>query len=80
VLTEAGLEPAGRREFPVEHRWSPAGLAGYARSTSFLPAAVLGDHAAAFEADLAGRLGPHAAGGVFTEISSAACELARKPA
>jgi SAM-dependent methyltransferase len=37
VLSEAGFETAGHWEFPVEHRWSLAELAGYVRSTSFLP-------------------------------------------
>lgn len=59
LLADAGFEVAGRREFSVAHRWSLPELAGYVRSTSFLPAAVLGDQAAAFDADLAARLGPH---------------------
>ena len=41
---------------------------------------VLGDHAAAFDADLAARLGPHSDGGAFTETVSFAYDLARKPA
>jgi SAM-dependent methyltransferase len=80
LLADAGLEVAGRREFPVEHRWSLSELAGYVRSTSFLPAAVLGDQAAAFDADLADRLGPYGNGGSFTQNASCAYELARKPA
>jgi hypothetical protein len=43
VLSEAGFEMAGRREFTVEHRWSLPELAGWIRSTSFLPAPVLAD-------------------------------------
>ena len=80
VLSDAGFEAAGRREFAVEHRWSLAELAGYIRSTSVLPAAVLGGQADAFDADLAARLGPHGDGGAFTETVSFAYELARKPA
>jgi len=80
VLSGAGFEAAGRREFAVEHRWTLAELAGYIRSTSVLPAAVLGDQADAFDADLAARLGPHGDGGAFTETVSFAYELARKPA
>jgi SAM-dependent methyltransferase len=80
VLSDAGFEAAGRREFAVGHRWSLAELAGHIRSTSVLPAAVLGDQAAAFDADLGARLGPYADGGVFTETVSFAYELARKPA
>ena len=80
VLSDAGFEVSGRREFAVEHRWSLPELAGYIRSTSFLPAAVLGDQAAAFDADLAANLGPRSQDGAFTETVSFACELARKPA
>jgi len=80
VLSDAGFEVAGRHEFAIEHRWSLPELAGYIRSTSFLPASVLGDHAAAFDADLAASLGPHSHGGAFTETVSFAYELARKPA
>ncbi|MGO8957319.1 MAG: class I SAM-dependent methyltransferase [Streptosporangiaceae bacterium] len=80
LLADAGFEVAGHREFSVAHRWSLPELAGYVRSTSFLPAAVLGDHAAAFDADLAARLGPHINGGTFTQNVSFAYDLARKPA
>jgi len=79
VLSDAGFEAIGRREFAAGHRWSLAELAGYIRSTSVLPAAVLGDQADAFDADLAARLGPHGDGGAFTETASFAWELARKP-
>jgi len=80
LLATAGFEVAGRREFPVEHRWSLPELAGYVRSTSFLPAAVLGEHAVAFDADLAARLGPYGNSGTFTQNTSCAYELALKPA
>jgi SAM-dependent methyltransferase len=80
VLAEAGFEVAGRREFAVEHRWSVAAIAGYVRSTSVLPAAVLGDQGAAFDADLAAALGPYRdAGGGYAEAVSFACDLGRKP-
>jgi SAM-dependent methyltransferase len=80
VLSDAGFEVAGRHEFTIEHRWSPQELAGHIRSTSFLPAAILGDQAAALDADLAARLGPHSNRGAFTETVRFAYELARKPA
>jgi hypothetical protein len=79
VLGAAGFEVAGHHEFTVEHRWSVPDLAGLIRSTSFLPASVLGDQAAAFDADLAASLGPHSDGGAFTENASFVYELARKP-
>jgi hypothetical protein len=80
VLREAGFELAGRHEFALEHHWSLPELAGYIRSTSFLPASVLGDQAAAFDADLAAKLGPHSHASGFTETVTFAYDLARKPA
>jgi SAM-dependent methyltransferase len=79
VLSDAGFELAGSFEFAIEHRWTVPELAGLIRSTSFLPAAVLGDQAAAFDADLAASLGPANQDGVPTETVSFVCELARKP-
>jgi hypothetical protein len=79
VLSDAGFELAGSHELAIEHRWTLPGLAGLIRSTSFLPAAVLGDQAAAFDADLAASLGHHSDDGAFTETVSFAYELARKP-
>jgi hypothetical protein len=54
-------------------------LAGLIRSTSFLPATVLGDQATAFDADLVASLAPYSDDGAFTETVSFAYELARKP-
>jgi SAM-dependent methyltransferase len=79
VLSGAGFDWAGREEFIVEHRWSLRELAGYVRSTSMLPACVLGDKGDAFDADLAASVGPFGAGGVFTQAVSFAYELGRKP-
>lgn len=80
VLSGAGFEPGGRCEFTVGHRWSLPELAGHIRSTSFLPASVLGRQADAFDADLAAVLGPYSDGGTFTETVDFAYEVARKPA
>jgi SAM-dependent methyltransferase len=80
VLSEAGLEMAGRREFTVEHRWRLPDLAGWVRSTSFLPAPVLADQGAAFDADLAGTLGPFAADGALHQAVRFPCELGRRAA
>jgi ubiquinone/menaquinone biosynthesis C-methylase UbiE len=81
VLSEAGFETARRYEFPVEHRWSLAALAGYVRSTSFLPPSVLGGQGAAFDDDLAAAIGPFAAAdGTLPQHVSFAYDLARKAA
>ncbi|MFF4135495.1 class I SAM-dependent methyltransferase [Streptomyces mirabilis] len=79
VVSRAGFEPAGRHEFSVEHHWTIRELAGHIRSTSFLPPPVLGDHAAAFDADLTAELGRHTADDRLTETVGFAYELARKP-
>jgi SAM-dependent methyltransferase len=80
VMTGAGFTAAGRRQFTAAHRWTLAELAGYTRSTSVLPDAVLGGQGAAFDADLAARLGPLADAGGFPQDVSYACDLYRKPA
>jgi SAM-dependent methyltransferase len=80
VLSEAGFEVTGRREFTVEHRWSLPELAGYVRSTSYLPAPVLGDQGASFDADLAAALGSLADDSTVHQAVGFACELARRPA
>jgi hypothetical protein len=79
VLSGAGFRLAGPRQLAIGHRWTLPELAGFIRSTSFLPAAVLGDQADAFDADLAARLGPHSDAGTFTETVSFYCQLAHKP-
>jgi SAM-dependent methyltransferase len=79
VLCDAGFDLAGSHELVIEHRWALPELAGLIRSTSFLPAAVLGDQAAAFDADLAASLSRHGHDGAFTGTVSFIYELARKP-
>ena len=79
ILSDAGFELAGSFEFAVEHRRTLPELTGLIRSTSFLPAAVLGVQAAAFDADIAASLGPHSDDGTFTETVRFSYELARKP-
>jgi SAM-dependent methyltransferase len=80
VLSDAGFEVAGRREFSIDQHWTLPELAGHIRSTSNLPPSVLADQAAAFDADLAASLGPPGDDGTYTETVSFAYDLARKPA
>lgn len=80
VLSRAGLEHAGRQEFPVEHHWTIRELAGHIRSTSFLPPSVLAGRADDFDAELTAELSPYTAEGCLTETVGFAYELARKPA
>jgi SAM-dependent methyltransferase len=80
VLSEAGFEAAERHEFAAERRWTVPQIAGYVRSTSVLPDAVLAERGADFDADLTATLGPLAdADGSFTQTVSFAYDLARKP-
>ena len=79
MLCDAGFELAGSHELAIEHRWTLPELAWLIKSTSFLPVAILGDQAAASDADLAASLGHHSDHGAFTETVSFVCELARKP-
>jgi SAM-dependent methyltransferase len=79
VLTEAGLDYAGRFEFVVEQAWTLESLAGFAYSTSFINPQALGAQKDRFERDLAERLGPLQPDGVFHEQASFAYQLARKP-
>jgi len=76
VLAEAGLRPAGRREFPQRCEWTVAELAGLAYSTSFLSREALGDLAPDFEADLRAGLSSFAVAGPLAQRSHAAYELA----
>lgn len=77
VLSEAGFAADGRREFGVEHRWTPAQLAGHVRSTSFLPPSALAGQGAAFDEDLAASLAPFAEDGTFRDSVSFAYDLFR---
>jgi SAM-dependent methyltransferase len=80
VLSEAGFQAVGRYEFAAGRSWTLAEIGGYVRATSALPAVVLGDQAAAFDADLAAALGRHAdADGRYPQTVSFAYDLASKP-
>lgn len=79
VLVRAGLSYVGEFTFAVEHEWTVESLVGFAYSTSMLNRHALGDHAAAFEADLAARLLAAEPAGVFPQTVPFAYELARRP-
>jgi ubiquinone/menaquinone biosynthesis C-methylase UbiE len=79
VLAEAGFDVVGQRQFAIELHWTLAELGGLVRSTSFLPAAVLGDQSDAFDADLAAKLGAYARDGVFADAANYSYDLVRKP-
>jgi SAM-dependent methyltransferase len=78
LLMDRGFQLAERYEFAVEQQWTLPELAGLIRSTSFLPASVLAEHGAEFDADLAAALGPFTTEGRLADTVSFAYEIARK--
>jgi SAM-dependent methyltransferase len=80
ILQEAGFEPAERYEFGFSHEWTTDELAGHAFSTAVLSEAALGDLAPDFVADLRRELLAVEPSGRFRQVSTFACELARRPA
>lgn len=79
ILQEAGFEPAKRYEFGFSHEWTADELAGHAFSTAVLSEAALGDLAPDFAADLRRELLAVEPSGRFPQVSTFACELARRP-
>lgn len=79
VLTAAGFRPVRSARFPKRHQWTMKALIGFVYSTSFLPRAVLGDHAKAFESDLRRELDQFAKGDNLTDTIDFAYELACRP-
>jgi SAM-dependent methyltransferase len=79
ILTQAGFEPDGQREFFVDREWTTETVTGFVLATSVLSRAVLGDRAAAFEAELRGELTAREPAGRFRQRISFSYDLARKP-
>jgi SAM-dependent methyltransferase len=79
VLRAAGFEPVDSERFPTAHDWTVDALIGFVYSTSFLPRAVLGDQADAFERDVRHEIGRLATDNVLRETIDFAFELARRP-
>jgi SAM-dependent methyltransferase len=80
VLTDAGFKPAGSQRFPTVHEWTVDALIGFVYSTSFLPKAVVGNQADAFELNVRRDLGKFTTDNVLPETIDFAFELARRPA
>jgi ubiquinone/menaquinone biosynthesis C-methylase UbiE len=79
ILSEAGFDFAGRREFCADHDWTPDTLAGFLFSTSVLSRAALGSLAADFEADIRRELHATDPAGRFRQSISFAYDLFRRP-
>jgi ubiquinone/menaquinone biosynthesis C-methylase UbiE len=80
ILAEAGFEIAGSDEFSFSHDWTIDELTGHAFSTSVLSQDALGDLAPQFAADLRRTMLAAEPSGCFRQVSTFACELARRPA
>jgi ubiquinone/menaquinone biosynthesis C-methylase UbiE len=80
ILRATGFEIVGRQEFPVTLVWTVAEIAGYVASTSVLSPSALGAGAAEFDADLRRVLLSCEPGGRFSQDTSYAYDLARRPA
>lgn len=79
VMADAGFVGLGRSTFTVEHRWTVPELVGFVRSTSLLPATVLGERTAALAGDLADTLAPYCRNGELSQLVSFAYDLFRRP-
>ena len=80
ILADSGFDVIGRYSFAVTHIWTADELAGFLASTAALSAAMLGDHAAEFNADLLAGLRASQPDGRFSQQAVDAYELARRPA
>jgi SAM-dependent methyltransferase len=80
VLRAAGFEPVDSARFPTPHDWTVDALIGFVYSTSFLPRAVVGGQADAFERDVRHEIGGLASDNVLRETIDFKLELARRPA
>jgi SAM-dependent methyltransferase len=79
VLRAVGFEPVRSKRFPTPYNWSVEALIGLVYSTSFLPRAVLGDHAELFERDLGRELASYERRNELCATINFAYELARRP-
>ncbi|MEM7288189.1 MAG: methyltransferase domain-containing protein, partial [Actinomycetota bacterium] len=77
VLFRNGFASHERIEIPHDERWTVDDLVGFARSTSVLGDAVVGDDTAAFDAELRSVLLRISTTGRFDRSTTAALDLAR---
>ena len=80
VLRETGFEDVASYQFVEGHTWTIDTIIGNLYSTSFYSKKVLGDNAAAFEADLRAALLAHDPSGTYRETLRFGYTIGRKPA
>ena len=79
VLREAGFVDVESLAFVQRQDWTTQSIIGYLYSTSFCSRRVLGEKAAAFEADLTDTLRAHDPGGLYGERMRCGYTLGRRP-
>lgn len=78
ILRQAGFADITAHTFSVPYTWTIDSIIGYLRSTSVCSNRILGDDAAAFDAELTAKLFALDARGIFSETISFGYTLARK--
>jgi ubiquinone/menaquinone biosynthesis C-methylase UbiE len=79
VLRDTGFEAVGSETFIQENTWTVNTIIGYLYSTSFCSKNVLGDNAAAFEANLRAALLSHDPNGTYREHMHFGYTIGRRP-
>lgn len=79
LLRKAGFEEVASVDFEIPHEWDIESLLGNLRSTSVLSRAALGEHHAAFEADLTRALLAFDPTGRYAETVRFGYTIAHKP-
>jgi SAM-dependent methyltransferase len=79
ILTAAGFQAAGRREYRAVREWTADDLAGFLFSTAVLSRAALGGRDAELAADLRRELRAAAGDGPYRQDLTFACDLYRRP-
>ena len=79
VVEAAGFKEVKSYSFPTPHLWTVDSILGRLHSSSGYTKKVLGDRAAAFEADLRQTLKGHDSDGKFSETLDFGYTLARRP-
>ncbi|MGW6388959.1 class I SAM-dependent methyltransferase [Streptomyces sp. NPDC055103] len=78
-LADSPFSDIAEHHFPVHRIWTPDGVVGYLRSTSFARPALFGGRHGHFEAEARELLAEHAEGGDLAEDTAFTVLLARRP-
>jgi hypothetical protein len=78
-LADSAWRDVTEHRFPLTRSWTPEGVLGYLRTTSFAGAELFGERHAAFEDEARALLNELAAGGALLEEAVFTVLLARRP-